>query len=87
MDLTESLAKCMSELRDRRPVALPNSASITMAVNSSILSPSWYESDSVLAVACGVIIIGAVYFLTRKKDDEDDDEDDGQGGHFILADV
>lgn len=73
--LTESLSKCISELRDRRLAVLSSSPSMTMAVTGLIFPHPWYESDWVLVVSCGVILVGAVYFLTKK-----DDNDGGDSG-------
>lgn len=36
----------------------------------------WYDSDWMIIVACGVIILGAAYFLRKRNDDGDD----GHGG-------
>lgn len=42
---------------------------------SKPLESPWYDSDWVILVSCGVLVLGAVYFLTKK-----DDGDDGHGG-------
>lgn len=79
--LTGSLLKCMSELSGRRSMALPGSSSTisTMAAIGPISSYPypypWYESDWVLLASFSVIVLGAVYFLTKK-----DDDDDGSSG-------
>ena len=39
----------------------------------------WYDSDWVILVACVVITLGAVYFLTKRDGDDDDRHGDGPG--------
>lgn len=74
--LTESLAKYMSELRDCRLASLPStSTTITIAGFGLIITEPWYESESVLALACGVIFVCTCYFIMKDKDDND-----GSGG-------
>ena len=43
----------------------------------------WYDSDWVILVCCGVIVLGAVYFLTRN----DDDGDGGGPGSNRSSDI
>lgn len=68
-------AERMSELKGRCDLEaplLPGSCPLTtMAAIVPISSYPWYESDWVLFVSFSVIVLGAVYFLTKKGDDDD----------------